>query len=63
MPLSKSNRSPRMQSLGRVDESRKFLERKGCRRGCHWHLEMLAFIFKTFTSEGKKIHTSKEKAL
>lgn len=38
----------------KLDESSKFLERKGCQRGCHWHLEMLAFIFKIYTLEGKK---------
>lgn len=38
----------------KLDESSKFLERKGCGRGCHWHLEMLAFIFKTFTLKAKK---------
>lgn len=47
----------------KLDESSKFLERKSGQRGCHWHLEMLAFILKTFTLEGKNILLSKDKAL
>lgn len=63
MLLSKSNRSSRMQSLSLVEKSSKFLERKRCQRGSCWHLEMLAFIFNTFTLESKKNTLDKDKAL
>lgn len=41
-------------SREKLDESSKSLERKDCGRGCHWHLEMLAFSFRTFILEDKK---------
>jgi len=44
-----------------LDESSRFLERKGCQRVCHWYLEMLVWKIKTFTLEGKEeVHLSKD---
>lgn len=51
MLFSKSNSR---SSEEKLDESSRFLVRKDCQRACRWHLEMLVFIFKTFTLEGKE---------